>query len=58
MHPHIIRLYDVVETTNDIYVVMEYVKVSGLIRWRRHSKCKAEAHLQDVDCLHHFSAVA
>lgn len=28
MHPHIIRLYDVVETPSDIYVVIEYVQVS------------------------------
>ena len=31
MHPHIIRLYEVVETTNDIYVVMEYVKVGPML---------------------------
>jgi 5'-AMP-activated protein kinase, catalytic alpha subunit len=30
MHPHIIRLYEVIDTPADIYVVMEYVKCGEL----------------------------
>ncbi|KXZ45443.1 hypothetical protein GPECTOR_54g184 [Gonium pectorale] len=30
MHPHIIRLYEVIETPTDIYVIMEYVKTGEL----------------------------
>ncbi|CAG9461583.1 unnamed protein product [Pedinophyceae sp. YPF-701] len=30
MHPHIIRLYEVMDTASDIYVVMEYVKSGEL----------------------------
>ena len=30
MHPHIIRLYEVIKTPTDIFVVMEYVKSGEL----------------------------
>jgi len=30
MHPHIIRLYEVIDTPSDIYVVMEYCKKGEL----------------------------
>jgi 5'-AMP-activated protein kinase catalytic alpha subunit len=37
MHPHIIRLYEVIDTPADIYVVMEYAKKGELfdyILWK------------------------
>lgn len=54
MHPHIIRLYEVVETNSDIYVVMEFVKSGELFDYivekgRLHEE-EARVFFQQVRC--------
>lgn len=56
MHPHIIRLYEVIDTPADIYVVMEYVKSGELFDYivekgRLHEE-EARRFFQQVDFLH------
>lgn len=52
MHPHIIRLYEVIETPTDIFVVMEYVQCGELFDYivekRRLQEEEARTFFQQV----------
>ena len=54
MHPHIIRLYEVIETPADIFVVMEYVKAGELFDYivekGRLPEDEARKFFQQVGC--------
>ncbi|XP_078448002.1 SNF1-related protein kinase catalytic subunit alpha KIN10-like [Wolffia australiana] len=52
MHPHIIRLYEVVETHTDIYVVMEYVKFGELFDY-----IVEKGRLQEEEARHFFQQI-
>ena len=52
MHPHIIRLYEVIETHTDIYVVMEYVKFGELFDY-----IVEKGRLQEEEARHFFQQV-
>lgn len=53
MHPHIIRLYEVIETRSDIYVVMEYVKSGELFDY-----IVEKGRLQEDEARNFFQQVA
>ncbi|KAJ0970893.1 hypothetical protein J5N97_018852 [Dioscorea zingiberensis] len=52
MHPHIIRLYEVIETHSDIYVVMEYVKSGELFDY-----IVEKGRLQEEEARHFFQQI-
>mmetsp|Transcript_16451 Transcript_16451/g.41028 ORF Transcript_16451/g.41028 Transcript_16451/m.41028 type:complete len:464 (-) Transcript_16451:952-2343(-) len=52
MHPHIIRLYEVIETPADFYVVMEYVKTGELFDY-----IVEKGRLMEDDARHFFQQI-
>lgn len=52
VHPHIIRLYEVIETPMDIYVVMEYVKSGELFDY-----IVEKGRLQEDEARHFFQQI-
>ncbi|XP_074590089.1 SNF1-related protein kinase catalytic subunit alpha KIN10-like [Curcuma longa] len=52
MHPHIIRLYEVIETHSDIYVVTEYVKAGELFDY-----IVEKGRLQEVEARRFFQQI-
>ncbi|KAL3513137.1 hypothetical protein ACH5RR_025854 [Cinchona calisaya] len=52
VHPHIIRLYEVIETPADIYVVMEYVKSGELFDY-----IVEKGRLQEDEARHFFQQI-
>ncbi|XP_060174638.1 SNF1-related protein kinase catalytic subunit alpha KIN10-like isoform X2 [Lycium barbarum] len=52
VHPHVIRLYEVIETPSDIYVVMEYVKSGELFDY-----IVQKGRLQEDEARHLFQQI-
>lgn len=52
VHPHVIRLYEVIETPTDIYVVMEYVMRGELFDY-----IVEKGRLQEDEARHFFQQV-
>ncbi|XP_059303637.1 serine/threonine protein kinase OSK1-like [Lycium ferocissimum] len=52
VHPHVIRLYEVIETSTDIYVVMEYVKSGELFDY-----IVEKGRLQEEEARHFFQQI-
>ena len=61
-HPHIIRLYEVIETPSDIFMIMEYVSGGELfdyiVKSGRLSQAQTKRFFQQIICgvehIHHF----